>query len=165
MRTPRWRRETVHVNVVVFPNGKAIYEGDVFDTMEDAKKEARTWYPLKPGRTVAFHRVPAPSNCPFCTDELAIEVDYIIYQHQRKIKRWHRMIWAAMEYYGDYLGQIAEQDYADQGGSMGMCEGRFELTDDDIECAMFDSLYLKHGEDFIDEHHDIVAHWKANQHI
>jgi hypothetical protein len=43
---------------------------------------------------------------------------------------------------GDMMGELAESQYSEQGGSVGMVEGRVQLTPDEIKDCMHEALSL-----------------------
>ena len=159
MTTRSWRQETIRIELTVYPNGKAVLDGVTFDTTEEAKREARLQYPLKPGRTLLFNRVSPKGNCTFCEEELAIEVDWILYQIEKEQSLYRKLIHKAEMAFGDLLGEIAETYYEDKGGSTGFVEGAFDLTEDDYRCAMSHALDHIGAERWVDEFTPVVDMW------
>lgn len=47
----------------------------------------------------------------------------------------------ADEYLGDVMGQMAEQEHSEEGGALGMIEGAFDLSAEDIRVCMFEALF------------------------
>lgn len=157
-----WRIETIKVDVVVYPNGKAVYEDKEYDSFDAAKEEVRSQYPLKAGRTIIINALRAKGNCTFCERELADEIEYILYEHERRQKHILRLVEKALQYYGDMLGEFAEAHHADNGGALGMVEGRFEMPACEIRSAMFESLYAAWGMEYADDHEDAVRYWETD---
>lgn len=51
----------------------------------------------------------------------------------------NRIIRKAEMFFGDIMGEMASQEYGEEGPE-GLCSGVIELNKDEIECCMFDSL-------------------------
>jgi hypothetical protein len=62
-------------------------------------------------------------------------------------KLWNKIILRAEDFLGDIMGEYAESQYSEQGGSVGMVEGRVQLTNEEIKNCMFEALSLcdNHG--------------------
>jgi len=178
-----WKRKNVYSVLMIFPDGRVRVpvaaspadprtlghaEGPVFTGEKEAIKFVRAMAGIEAGTTHLITLKKAKGNCSFCELDLKAEFDYILYTIERDKKLYCRLIDKAERYIGDILGEIAEHNYEDQGGSLGMVEGRFELTEDDINCAMAEALDMTEARELVEagrihDFQEIIKQWRKDR--
>lgn len=63
-----------------------------------------------------------------------------------KEKVYKQIIQEAEGYLGDIMGELAESQYSEKGGSVGMIEGRVKLKRAEIKDCMFEALSIIHSD-------------------